>query len=338
VPTTILAHAAPAADKPFEPFEYEVPDELGHDQVEVDISSCGVCHSDLSMKNNDWGMSSYPFVGGHEMSGTVAHVGEHVPGLEVGQKVGVGWFTRSCMHCRQCLSGHQNRCPDSEQTIVDRHGGFADKIRCHWAWCIPVPEGMDPAKVGPMFCGGITAYTPFVQHRVCPTSRVGVIGIGGLGHLALQFSRAHGAHTTAFTTSDDKADEAKQLGADAVVNTKDDGALDKLTGSLDLIVNTTNVRLDWDAYVNTLAPGGVLHSVGAVTDTFGVSSVFPLLLGQKSLAASPLGPIVSTMEMLDMAARHGIEPMTEEYAMSDINEAFDRLENGKPHYRIVLKR
>jgi len=338
MPTTIHAYAAPAADKPFEDFEYEVPDELGHDEVEVDISSCGICHSDLSMKNNEWGMSSYPFVGGHEMSGTVAKVGEHVPALKAGQRVGVGWYTRTCMHCRQCLSGHQNRCPNGEQTIVDRHGGFADKIRCHWAWCIPIPDGLDAAKVGPMFCGGITGFTPFVQHKVGPTSRVGVIGIGGIGHLCLQFSRAFGAHTTAFTTTDAKADEAKSLGADDVVNTKDDGALDKLAGTFDLVINTTNVKLDWDAYVNTLAPGGALHSVGAVLDTFGTSTVFPLLMGQRSLSASPLGPIVDTMQMLDLCARHGIAPMTEEYAMSDINEAFDKLENGKPRYRLVLKR
>jgi uncharacterized zinc-type alcohol dehydrogenase-like protein len=336
---TVHAYAAPSADQPFEPFEYDLPDELGHDEVEVEVSSCGLCHSDLSMKRNEWGMSSYPFVGGHEVSGVVARVGEHVPGLKAGQKVGVGWFTRSCMHCRQCLSGHQNRCADSEQTIVDRHGGFADKIRCHWAWCVPVPDGLDAAKVGPLFCGGITAYTPFVQHGVSPTSRVGVIGIGGLGHLALQFSRAHGAHTTAFTTSDSKADEAKSLGADDVVVTKgNDDALDKLEGAFDLVINTTDVRLDWDAYVGTLAPGGVLHTVGAVTDTFGVSNAFPLILGNKSLAGSPLGPIVRTAEMLDMCARHGIEPMTEEAPMSEINDAFDTLANGSPRYRLVLKR
>ncbi|MEM7682975.1 MAG: NAD(P)-dependent alcohol dehydrogenase [Planctomycetota bacterium] len=336
MPTTVHAYAAPEAGKPFETFEYELPDELGHDEVEVEVHSCGLCHSDLSMLDNDWGMSKYPFVGGHEVSGVVARVGQHVPKLKEGDKVGVGWFTRSCMHCRQCLSGKQNRCPEGEGTIVGRHGGFADRLRAHWAWCVPVPESVDAGKVGPMFCGGITAFTPFINHNINALSRVGVIGIGGLGHLALQFSKGFGAETVAFSTSPDKEAEAKKLGADRLVNVKEDGALDKLAGAFDLILNTTNARLDWDAYVNCLKPGGVLHTVGAVTDTFGVSNSFPMIMGEKSLSASPLGPPVRAMEMLDFAGRHGIAPVTQHHKLANLNDAFEALRSGSPRYRLVL--
>ena len=338
MPVTVHAYAAPEKGKPFEPFEYDLPDELDHDQIEIEVDHCGLCHSDLSMLNNDWGMTQYPFVGGHEASGRVVKVGQHVPALEVGDTVGLGWYSRTCMHCRQCLSGNQNRCPDGEGTIVGRHGAFADRVRAHWAWCLKIPDGLDPRDVGPMFCGGITAFTPFINHRINGLSRVGVIGIGGLGHLALQFSRGFGAETIAFSTSPDKEDEAKKLGADRLVNVKDDGALDKLAGAFDLILNTTNVALDWDAYLACLAPGGTLHTVGAVEGDFGVKQVFPMIQGERALAASPLGPPVRTADMLDFAARHKIHPVTEHLPMSKINDAFDKLENGSPRYRMVLDR
>jgi len=236
------------------------------------------------------------------------------------------------------MGGQHNRCTNEpQQTIVQRHGGFADKVRAHWGWVTPIPEGLDLNKVGPLFCGGITAFTPFIQHQINALSRVAVIGIGGLGHLALMFAKGFGADVTAFSTSPDKADEAKKLGAQHFVNVKEDGTLDKLAGTLDLIINTTNVALDWDAYVNTLAPGGTLHTVGAVTYTFGVTNSFPMILGLKSLSASPLGSVATTPRMIEFCARHELAPVTETYKMADLNDAFEKLKSGSPRYRLVLE-
>ena len=335
----IHAYAASEAGGKFEPLEYD-PGELGPDEVEVEVANCGICHSDLSMLDNDWGMTRYPFVGGHEGTGRVSAVGGHVPAdkLKVGDTVGVGWMSSSCMHCRQCLGGDHNLCPSQEATIVGRHGAFADRVRAHWAWTTKLPDGVTPADAGPLFCGGITVFNPIVQNHVQPTDRVAVIGIGGLGHLALQFLDHWGCEVTAISTSPDKEQEARDLGADHFVNAKEDGAIQKLEGSFDLILNTTNAGLDWDAYVAALSPRGTLHTVGVVSNAFGVEQVFPMIAGQKSLSATPLGSPATVQDMLLFCARHGINAMTEHVPMSDINDAFEKLRNGSPRYRLVLDR
>lgn len=334
----ITGYAAPAKGKPFERIEYD-PGELGPDDVEIAVEYCGICHSDLSMLDNDWGMTQYPFVGGHEGVGKVVAVGGHVPAakVKVGDRVGVGWSSASCMHCDQCMRGNQVLCPSAEGTIVGRHGAFADKVRCHWAWAIEVPDGVDPASAGPLFCGGITVFNPIVQHALPGTARVGVIGIGGLGHMALMFLNKWGCEVTAISRGRDKEQEARGLGAHHFVATGEDGALDKLAGSFDLILNTTNADLPWDAYVNALRPDGVLHTAGAVMGTFGTSNAFPLIMGRKSLSGSPTGSPATMDDMLAFCARHQIAPMTETYAMADINDAFEKLRDGSPRYRIVLK-
>ncbi len=333
---TIHAYAAAKPGAAFNPFEYE-PAPLGHDEVEIAVQYCGICHSDLSMLDNEWGMTAYPFVGGHEVVGKVAAVGEHVPNLKVGDVVGLGWYARTCMHCRQCLGGNHHRCPRGQGTIVNRHGGFADRVRAHWAWCAKLPEGLHPRAAGPLFCGGITVFNPIVIHNLSPTARVGVIGIGGLGHMALLFLNKWGCEVTAFSTSADKEGEARAMGAHHFVNTKTPGALEKLAGRFDLVLNTANATLDWDAYVKTLAPGGILHTVGAVPKGFGVKDVFPMIMAERSLAASPLGPPAVIARMLDFCARHAIEPIIECAPLSDINAAFEKLRHGSPRYRLVLE-
>ncbi|TWT74691.1 Aldehyde reductase Ahr [Posidoniimonas polymericola] len=330
----IHAYAASAPEADFEPFEYD-PGELAADHVEVEVEFCGVCHSDLSMKKNDWGISQYPFVGGHEVAGRVAAVGDRVRGLEVGQRVGVGWTSGSCLRCDQCLSGYQNRCPDAEGTIVGRHGGFADRVRAQAAWCLPIPEGVSSVDCGPLFCGGLTVFNPLVENDIAPTARVAVVGIGGLGHMALQFANAWGCEVTAFSTSPEKEDEARQLGAHHFLNSRDEQALKSAAGSYDMVLVTVNASLDWDAYINTLRPGGTLHLVGAAEKI--EATVFPLIAGQKSISASPTGAIVRAKEMLEFCARHDIKPLTEQYPMSQINEAMARLESGEARYRVVLK-
>ena len=332
---SINAFAANSEKNPFQAFEYTLPD-IGPDQVDIKVKYCGVCHSDLSMLDNEWGITSYPFVPGHEVVGAIVDKGEHVQGLEIGDEVGLGWFSENCMHCNQCLSGNHNLCPQPEQTIVEQYGGFADYVRCHWVWASPIPKGLELAKLGPMFCGGITVFNPIIQANVQPTDRVGVIGVGGLGHLAIQFLNKWGCEVTAFTSSSDKADGAKQLGAHHIANTRDEGELEKIAGTINFIINTTNANLNWDAYLNALAPKGTLYTVGVVPDPIPVPA-FPIILGQKSVSGSPLGSPATINQMLEFSARHSILPVTEEFAMNDVNDAFEHLKAGKARYRIVLR-
>jgi uncharacterized zinc-type alcohol dehydrogenase-like protein len=333
--STIKALAATSAKAPLTPFEYE-PGPLGDEQVEIAVSHCGICHSDLSMLDNEWGMSAYPLVAGHEVVGKITAAGDHVKNVKVGQTVGLGWYSESCMSCPQCLGGDQNLCSTVESTIVHRHGGFATSVRSHWAWANPLPAGLDPAKAGPLFCGGITVFNPIIQLGIKPTDRVGVIGIGGLGHLALKFLRAWGCEVVAFTSSESKREEALQLGAHQVVNSRDSAQLEALAGSLNFIISTVNVKMDWQTLIGALAPKGKLHTVGAVAEPISLAA-FPLIAGQKSLSGSPLGSPVTTATMLAFAARHGIAPTTEFFPMSKVNDALEHLKSGKARYRIVLE-
>jgi alcohol/geraniol dehydrogenase (NADP+) len=307
---------------------------LGAEDVEVAVQHCGLCHSDLSVLNNDWGISQYPAVLGHEVIGRVTAVGSSAKGIEVGQRVGVGWTAGSCMHCRQCMSGSHHLCQQALPTIVGHRGGFASHTRAHWAWAIPLPEKLNVADAGPLLCGGITVFSPLVMFAK-PTDRVGVIGIGGLGHMAVKFAAAYGCHVTAFTSSESKFDEAKGFGASQVVSSKDSAAIRKLAGSFDLLISTVNVKLDWDAVIGMLAPHGRLHIVGAVLEPIPLAA-FSLITRQGSVSGSPTGSPVAIATMLDFASRHNVLPQTEHFPMSNINEAFARLKSGKARYRIVL--
>jgi uncharacterized zinc-type alcohol dehydrogenase-like protein len=288
------------------------------------------------MLNNEWGLTQYPFVPGHEAVGKVAAVGDRVTTVKPGDTVGLGWYAGSCMTCAQCMSGNHNLCASNEGTIVGRHGAFADKVRCQEAWAIPLPDGVDARKAGPLFCGGITVFNPIVQFDVKPTDRVGVIGIGGLGHFALQFLNKWGCEVTAFTSTDAKADEARAMGAHHVVNSRDAAQLEAIAGTLDFIISTVNVDLEWDKYMAALGPKGRLHTVGAVPSPIPVAA-FGLIGGQKSISGSPLGSPATTARMLEFCARHGIEAVTETFPMSKANEALEHLEAGKARYRIILE-
>jgi uncharacterized zinc-type alcohol dehydrogenase-like protein len=331
----IRAYAATSARGLLEPYEFD-PGDLKPEDVEIKVSHCGICHSDLSMLDNDWGMTAYPFVGGHEVTGTVAALGSEAKGLKIGQKVGLGWSAFSCLSCPQCLAGDHNLCATVQGTIMGRHGGFADRVRAQWPWVRPLPEGLDLAKAGPLLCGGITVFSPLLIHQISPTARVGVIGIGGLGHLALQFAAKWGCEVHAFTSSDSKEPEARQLGAHFVHNTRKDGVLKSLAGRLDLIISTINVPQDIPGLLNTLAPKGRLHVVGAVLEPLSVPAL-SLIFGQKAVAGSPTGSPSAIDAMLGFSARHGLAPITEHFPMSRINDAFERLRAGKARYRIVLE-
>jgi uncharacterized zinc-type alcohol dehydrogenase-like protein len=281
-------------------------------------------------------MSQYPFVPGHEVAGIVAALGKAAKGgLKIGQRVGLGWFAHSCLACHECLSGQQNLCATAQGTIVGRHGGFADRVRAQWTWVRPLPDALDPAKAGPLLCGGTTVFSPFLIHTVPSTARVGVIGIGGLGHMAVQFANKWGCEVHAFTTSDSKEAEARQMGAHFVHNTKQGGALKKLSRSLDLIISTVNAPLDLAGFLDTLAPNGCFHNVGAILKPLELPA-FALIAGQKSVAGSPTGSPTAIDSMLAFSARHSVAPVVESFPMSKVNDAFERLRSGKAHYRIVL--
>ena len=330
------AYAASGPKGRLEPFSFN-PGPLGPEDVEIEVSHCGLCHSDLSMLDNEWGMTTYPFVPGHEAVGTIVAMGSGAKGLKMGQRVGLGWYASSDLSCAQCLSGHHNLCPNAQGTIVGRHGAFANRVRAQWPWVRPIPEALDPAKSGPLLCGGMTVFTPLLDYHLSPTARVGIIGIGGLGHMALQFANKWGCEVHAFTTSDNKEKEAeiRKLGARFVHNTKQPGVLKSLAGSLDLILSTINVPLDIPGLLEALAPRGRLHIVGAILKPMEVPA-FGLILGQKSVAGSPMGSPSGLDRMLAFCARHSIAPVVEFMPMSQLNEAFERLRQGKAHYRIVL--
>lgn len=331
----IKSYATTAKGGKLEPFEFN-PGPLRDEQVEIAVEYCGICHSDLSMIDNEWGQSKYPLVPGHEVAGRIAAAGDHVKGVKIGQRVGLGWMAESCMACPQCLSGDHNLCLSAEQTIVARHGGFADRVRCHWAWAVPLPDALDSRIAGPLFCGGITVFNPIVQCGVQPTDRVGVIGIGGLGHIALQFLSKWGCEVTAFTSSDSKRDEAMKLGAHQVINSRDAAQLKRIAGSLDFILCTVNASMPWDAIIGSLAPRGRLHLVGAVLEPIPVAA-FALIGGQKSISGTPLGSPANTARMLDFCTRHTIAPVIESFPMSRVNDALEHLRAGKARYRIVLE-
>ncbi len=331
----IKAYAAIAKGKSLQPYEY-TPGPLGAEDVEIKVEYCGICHSDLSMLDNEWGIAQYPLIPGHEVVGKVVAAGPQAKRVKVGDRVGLGWTADSCHACPQCLAGDFNMCVQAQGTIVGRHGGFAERVRCNWVWAAPMPDGVDSVSGGPLLCGGITVFNPLVQFHVRPTDRVGVVGIGGLGHMAIKFLNKWGCEVTAFTSSDAKHAEAKKMGAHHAVNSTDSEAIKRLAHSLDFLLVTANVPLDWQAYIGTLAPRGRIHFVGAVLKPIEVP-VFSLMMGQRSVSSSPTGSPSTVDQMLAFCARHQIAPMTEEFPMSKVNEALDHLRAGKARYRIVLK-
>jgi uncharacterized zinc-type alcohol dehydrogenase-like protein len=330
----IRGWAAHGAGQKLEPLAYD-PGRLDSEEVEIAVEYCGLCHSDLSILNNDWSLSQYPLIPGHEVVGRVVAAGDHVKGLQIGQRVGVGWNFRSCMHCHECLTGNNNLCLKAEPTIVGHYGGFAERVRSHWAWAIPLPDTLDISSAGPLLCGGITVFAPLATFGVKPTDRVGVVGIGGLGHMALQFVNAWGCEVTAFTSNPSKSDEARILGAHRVLPSQGSEEILKAANSLDFLLVTVNIPLDWAALLKTLKPNGRMHVVGAVLEPMPIPA-FELIMGQKSVSGSPTGGPAMISAMLDFAARHNLAPQVEHFPLSKVNDAIEHLKAGKARYRVVL--
>jgi len=326
--------AAHAAGAELLPFRYD-PGNLGSQEVEIAVTHCGICHSDLHLIANDWGISQYPFIPGHEVVGTVAALGSEVRSLEIGQRVGLGWQSNSCGRCEWCISGQENLCPDSEATCVHRNGGYADSVRANSRFVLPIPEALSSENSAPLLCAGITVYNPFRLAGVNPSSRVGIVGIGGLGHLAIQFARVFGAEVTAFSTSAGKEEEAHSLGAHNFINSRDGKAVKEVAGSLDFILSTVNADQDWATLIQTLRPTGKLWFVGVPPAPISVQA-FPLISGLRSIGGSPIGSPSRIREMLLVAARHQVKATTELFPMAKANEAIDKVKKSKVRYRAVL--
>jgi uncharacterized zinc-type alcohol dehydrogenase-like protein len=326
--------AAHAAGAELLSYRYD-PGKLAAHDVEIAITHCGICHSDLHLIANDWGISQYPFIPGHEIIGTVTAVGSEVKSLEVGQRVGLGWQSNSCGHCEWCLKGLENLCSKLEATCVHRNGGYADRVRASNRFVDPIPDALESQHAAPLLCAGITVYNPLRLNGINPSSRVGVVGIGGLGHLAIQFARVFGAEVTAFSTSPTKEEEARALGAHHFVNSLESKNMKDAAGSLDFILTTINADQDWNAYLQCLRPNGTLWFVGVPPAPVSVHA-FPLISGLRTIGGSPVGSPSRLREMLQVAARHGVKATTELFPMAKANEAIEKVKKSKVRYRAVL--
>ncbi len=331
---SISCWAAMAAKEPLQPYTYE-PKELGPWEVEIAISHCGLCHTDLHLISDDFGWDGFPLVPGHEVVGTVRALGSAVSRFAIGQRVAVGWQRSSCMECEWCLRGEENCCPGQQATCVGHYGGFAEAIQIDSRFVFPMPNGLASESAAPLLCGGITVYSPLRQDAR-PWSRVGVIGVGGLGHMAIQFARAFGCEVTAFSTTPAKQQDALRLGAHHFVNSRDPAQMAKCARSFDLLLDAVPAELDWATWINLLRPKGALTVVGASTGMITVPIPL-LLLGQVSLRGSLIGSRSAIDEMLRFAALHGITAQVEVMPMADVNAALDRMRRNEARYRIVLK-
>ena len=318
------------------PYKYEL-EKLLPNEVVIDVLYCGLCHSDLNMIDNDWGISTYPLVAGHEVIGKVSELGSEVTNFTIGQNVGLGWHCDYCHNCDECNDDDHNLCKKAQGTIIDHYGGFATKVKADFQSIVSIPDSIDLESAGPLFCAGVTVFNPLLQYDIKAGSKVGVIGIGGLGHLAIQFLNAWGCEVTAFTTSESKKQEALDLGATYVLNSSDKSEIKKAIAKFDFIISTVDVKLNWNLYLRTLKTRGRMHFVGIPLESLNID-VLTLMIGQKSISGSQVGSPSTITKMLEFASLHKIKPIIEKYEFKDINKAIDRLRSGKSHYRIVLHR
>ncbi len=333
--TKFTAYAALQPQEKLQLWEYE-PAPLKDSEIEIRVTHNGLCHTDIHMRDNDWGVSQFPLVAGHEVVGVVTEAGKDVTTLQKGDRVGLGWIRNSCRVCYHCLQGEENICKQGYTgLIVGNHGGFADQVRISADFTYKIPDALDSASAAPLLCAGITVYTPLRTYIKYPGMKVGIVGIGGLGHLAIKFARAMGAEVTAFSSSPDKETEAFDFGAHHFYQWETPESMKDLTSSLDLLLSTSSAELDWDLAFSLLANNGVLCFLGIPVSSINVPLI-PLIFGQKSVVGSVVGGRRFMQEMLDFAAINQIKPLLETMPLSQVNEAMDQVLAGKARYRIVL--
>jgi uncharacterized zinc-type alcohol dehydrogenase-like protein len=341
--TETVGYAAHKAHMPLERFSFKRRD-VGEDDVAIDILYCGICHSDLHQVNNDWGFSQYPMVPGHEIIGRVKSVGKNVRRFSTGDLVGVGCLVDSCRHCSSCESHEEQFCENGNTQTYnseDKHlggltyGGYSKHLVITQDFVLKVDESLDPAAAAPLLCAGITTYSPLKRAGVGKGSKVGVVGLGGLGHMGVKLAHAMGAHVTVFTTSPNKVKAAKDLGATDVVISTDDKAMQALENQYDFILDTVSAKHDINRYLNALKHDGTFTQVGLPADPMEVS-MFPMIFKRLNISGSLIGGIKETQEVLDFCAKHNITSDIELIKMDEVNEAFQRLMNGDVKYRFVI--
>jgi uncharacterized zinc-type alcohol dehydrogenase-like protein len=331
----VSAYAANVAKSPLSPFSYELSDP-GPNDVDIRVTHCGICHSDIAMIDNDWQWSQYPLVAGHEVVGTVERIGSAVTNVKPGQRVGLGWQCDSCGHCEFCATGRENVCANERDTIVGRPGGFGNFVRTNARFAIAIPDALDSAGTAPLMCAGTTVFSPIRRHQVTSGMRTAVVGVGGLGHLAVQFLAKMGCEVTAISSSHDKDAEARKLGATKFIATKSADELKKAARSFDFVICTASSSVDWSALVATLRPDGQFVLCGIPEKEVSIYAI-PMILGETSFTGGRAGSPSDTAAMLDFAARHNIIAMTETFPFTDINKAIERTRSGKARWRVVLK-
>ena len=339
---TVNAYAAPSADAPLEPTTI-TRRAVGPNDVLIEIAYAGICHSDIHTVNGDWGPQPYPLVPGHEIVGTVAEIGPEVTGHAVGDRVGVGCMVNSCGQCTNCRNGDEQYCAegmvptyggaDRDGTITQ--GGYSTHVVVDAGFVLSVPESLDVAAAAPLLCAGITTYSPLRRWGAGPGRKVAVVGLGGLGHLAVKIAAAMGAEVTVLSQSLKKKEDELRLGAEHYYATSDLATFEQLAGSFDLVLNTVSAVIDVDAYLSLLTVDGALVNVGAPAEPLSLN-IFSLIGGRRAYAGSMIGGIAETQEMLDFCAEHGIVPETELISADRVNEAYERVLASDVRYRFVI--
>jgi uncharacterized zinc-type alcohol dehydrogenase-like protein len=340
--TTARAFGAPAAEAPLEPLQIQRR-ALGPKDVRIDIKYCGICHSDIHFTRGEWGKIPYPAIPGHEIAGVVAEVGSEVTGFAPGDRVGVGCMVNSCRECENCRRGEEQYCiPGNTQTYGSRdrdgtitYGGYSDHVVVDEDFVLRIPEALELDVAAPLLCAGITTYSPLRHWGAGPGKQVAVVGLGGLGHMAVKLAKAMGAEVTVLSQSLRKRDDGLRLGADGYHATSDSATFEQLAGRFDLIVNTVSAKLEMGRYLGLLKTDGALVNVGAPPEPLPVP-VFPLLMQRRSFAGSAIGSIRETQEMLDFCAEHGIGADIELISADQINEAWERVLSSDVRYRFVI--
>ena len=338
------AYAAQNAQSPLAPFELERRGLREHD-VHIEVMFCGVCHSDLHQARNEWSNTLYPVVPGHEIVGRVTEVGPAVTRYKAGDLVGVGCLVDSCRTCASCQEGLEQYCENGfvgtyngtdRVTGETTYGGYSTNLVVDEAFVLRVPDNLDPAAVAPLLCAGITTYSPLRTWGAGPGKKVGIVGLGGLGHMGVKLAHAMGAHVVLFTTSASKVEDGKRLGADEVVISKDPEAMAKHANSFDLLINTVAAQHDLNPFIALLKRDGTMTLVGVPEHDHPSPQVFNLIMKRRRLAGSLIGGIAETQEMLDFCGQHGITSDIEMIPMQKINEAYGRMLKSDVKYRFVI--
>ena len=330
---TVLGYAAKGVAQPLEPFEYPPP-ELGQHDVRVSVSHCGVCHTDIHAVDNYYGITTYPFVPGHEIVGYVSTAGPADSGLKEGDRVGIGWQGRSCMRCEWCLKGEEQLCMDIVPSAVwDPYGGFSTSVVADSRFAYPLPPGMPSQVAAVLMCAGVTVYSPLRECAAKRSQKVAIVGVGGLGHLAIQFAHALGCDVTAVSSSPAKKDEALAFGADNFIDSNDQASLRQVEFGFDVLMCTASGGVKWEALLMTLKKRGRLVLLGFPDVALNSTD---LVAHELSITGSFLGNRATMQEMLAFAHSEGIAPEVELMPMAKVNEAFQRLNSNTARYRIVL--